>query len=53
LIEEKNSVPEEQGEFYVVDRDLLSEEASRYLMTFVEASDSLMHEDISAADEPT
>ena len=53
LIEEKYRDPEEQGEFYVVDRDLLSEEAYRYLRTFVEASDSLMHEDISAADEQT
>ncbi len=53
LIEEKYRDPEEQGEFYVVDRDLLSEEAYRYLRTFVEASDSLMNEDISAADEQT
>jgi len=51
LIEEKTKDPEEQGEFFVVDREAITEEAFRYLKSFVESSDSLLHEDISAADD--
>lgn len=53
LIEEKKKDPEEQGEFFVVDREAITDEAFRYLKSFVESSDSLLHEDISAADDQT